>query len=521
MKIVAKNKLFRYAFCVLLIAVSCIECFAAGPAETIAPFIDEQTLAVVRVDFSKIELDPLFNEAGELVPEVKPYLAPAKAAAGGMLAMIRQAGGREVYYVVTIAGSLADADMIFVVAPLDGKDDVKTLTTLLKQQNPRGFTAIERIGNCLVAGSDSTVARLKTLKPDNRPELKAAFDAGGDAAATLLLLPPHYFRRIIVEMMPTLPDEFGGGSSQGFSDGFSWATIAVDAPPKTALRATIKSRDAESAQSLLDTWRRIYPLLLRGKDGQKGLLGISLEMSSDMEKLIELLMPKVEGDRLVLALNKDNGGIKTLVDVSRPLVISAQRADQRAATMNNSRQIVLATINYEMEKGVLPADIYAADGTPLLSWRVHLLPYLGHEELYKKFKLDEPWDGPNNIKLLVPTPPGLFLPASAECGRGATIFLRPLGKGTAFDGKQNLKMKDIKSVHDTIMFVEAVEACEVPWTKPADLPYDLDTPTKGLIDDSREGFIAAFFDGHTEIIPKTTDAERLRKMFEGNAASSK
>ena len=39
-------------------------------------------------------------------------------------------------------------------------------------------------------------------------------------------------------------------------------------------------------------------------------------------------------------------------------------------------------------------------GKPLLSWRVHLLPFLEENELYEQFKLDEPWDSPHNIKLL-------------------------------------------------------------------------------------------------------------------------
>ncbi len=46
------------------------------------------------------------------------------------------------------------------------------------------------------------------------------------------------------------------------------------------------------------------------------------------------------------------------------------------------------------------AAIFSKDGKPLLSWRVALLPYLGHEELYKQFKLDEPWDSEHNKKLL-------------------------------------------------------------------------------------------------------------------------
>src|SRR5437879_3096759 len=59
-----------------------------------------------------------------------------------------------------------------------------------------------------------------------------------------------------------------------------------------------------------------------------------------------------------------------------------------------------------MADGRLPAAVvYGKDGTPLLSWRVSLLPYIEEQELYKQFKLDEPWDSPHNIRLLPHMPP--------------------------------------------------------------------------------------------------------------------
>ena len=42
------------------------------------------------------------------------------------------------------------------------------------------------------------------------------------------------------------------------------------------------------------------------------------------------------------------------------------------------------------------------------SWRVLLLPYLDRSDLYKAYDFTEPWDGPNNRKLL-PAPQYLHL----------------------------------------------------------------------------------------------------------------
>ena len=38
--------------------------------------------------------------------------------------------------------------------------------------------------------------------------------------------------------------------------------------------------------------------------------------------------------------------------------------------------------------------------TPLLSWRVAILPFIGEQNLYNRFRLDQPWDSPHNIALL-------------------------------------------------------------------------------------------------------------------------
>jgi hypothetical protein len=67
--------------------------------------------------------------------------------------------------------------------------------------------------------------------------------------------------------------------------------------------------------------------------------------------------------------------------------------------------IALAMLIYERDHGTLP-PAYSVDeaGRPLHSWRVLLLPYLGHQTLQDKIRLDEPWDSPNNLPLLAEMP---------------------------------------------------------------------------------------------------------------------
>ena len=62
--------------------------------------------------------------------------------------------------------------------------------------------------------------------------------------------------------------------------------------------------------------------------------------------------------------------------------------------------IANALLAYQGANGTLP-PAYIADpmGTPLLSWRVLLLPYLDKADLYAQLDLTHAWDDPVNFPL--------------------------------------------------------------------------------------------------------------------------
>jgi hypothetical protein len=63
--------------------------------------------------------------------------------------------------------------------------------------------------------------------------------------------------------------------------------------------------------------------------------------------------------------------------------------------------VMLAMHNYHAAYNRLPGPaIMSADGKPLLSWRVALLPFLEEQALYEQFRLDEPWDSEHNLPLI-------------------------------------------------------------------------------------------------------------------------
>ncbi|MDO5579641.1 MAG: hypothetical protein Q4G69_00765 [Planctomycetia bacterium] len=128
-----------------------------------------------------------------------------------------------------------------------------------------------------------------------------------------------------------------------------------------------------------------------------------------------------------------------------------------------------------------PIAIKDAKGTPLLSWRVALLPALGPqgEELYKQFKLDEPWNGPNNIKLLEKMP-AIYQSINPGQPSSKTTFQIFSSPNTPFGKKPvGLAIKDLDNPGKTLMIVSTLPEKAVEWTKPESLEYKKEN-LKGL-----------------------------------------
>ena len=120
----------------------------------------------------------------------------------------------------------------------------------------------------------------------------------------------------------------------------------------------------------------------------------------------------------------------------------------------------------------------AADGIPLrssqLSWRVHLLPLLGHATLYKQFRLEEPWDSPHNQQLLA-SMPDCYRDADDLADSHKTRIVRIMGPGTPFpEPGLAPAMRDIRDgSSQTLHFIQAPAEDAVAWTQPEDLAVNL------------------------------------------------
>jgi hypothetical protein len=185
----------------------------------------------------------------------------------------------------------------------------------------------------------------------------------------------------------------------------------------------------------------------------------------------------------------------------------------RMTSSNNLKQIGLAFHNYYDANSHFPTNSYSPTGEPLLSWRVHILPYVEQGELYEKFKLDEPWDSSTNKPLLAQMPKTYASPNEDTHQVGMSYYRGFSQPGTILEQRTTVGMRNksiplglkLEEVHDgllnTIFVVEAGEAVE--WTRPEDLDGSGPFPKLGGLRPKSDIVNVLFGDGAVKGIKKT------------------
>lgn len=182
----------------------------------------------------------------------------------------------------------------------------------------------------------------------------------------------------------------------------------------------------------------------------------------------------------------------------------------------------MAVANYHDTYGALP-PAYLADaaGRPMHSWRVLLLPFLDQRDLYEAYDFNEPWDGPNNRKLIAQRPNVYALHDKASQTGTDTNYLAVVGAETAWPGATPLRYDEVgDGTSDTILIVENVGS-GIAWTAPRDLSFE--TMPLNLAVASPEGISSRYtppaavtLDGRVRTLHLELPMEGLRALLTAN-----
>jgi prepilin-type processing-associated H-X9-DG protein len=187
---------------------------------------------------------------------------------------------------------------------------------------------------------------------------------------------------------------------------------------------------------------------------------------------------------------------------------------------NNLRQIGMALHNYhDVYRSFPPAIVTDKQGKPMHSWRVAILPFLGHQDLYQQYDQKEPWDGPKNRALAGRMPPVYRCPNSPS-GGGQTSYVMVTGEGT-IGGKPNEAtslMQVTDGTANTIAVVE-VTGSSIQWMEPKELSLDQlswrlnDGTGTGPSSPHPGGVHVLFCDCSTHFLMDHLDPESLRRLL--------
>lgn len=188
----------------------------------------------------------------------------------------------------------------------------------------------------------------------------------------------------------------------------------------------------------------------------------------------------------------------------------------------NLSQMGVAIQNYRDAHNVYPQNTYEVRGKesrPLLSWRVHLLPFVGEQQLFKQFKLNEPWDSAANKPLLAQMPSVYTTNALRKKNSEGMTYLRGfIHEHSLFEKPvPGSPPRTIPGIGDgpanTIFVIESSEAVE--WTKPNDIDWPPGAPRPPLGgSEAWPYFMALMGDGQVKQLRRDIPEQTLRLLID-------
>jgi hypothetical protein len=191
--------------------------------------------------------------------------------------------------------------------------------------------------------------------------------------------------------------------------------------------------------------------------------------------------------------------------VTPPVVNLKRNAVARTGTGSKLGEVFKALELYANDNNgkYPPPYTKSAQGSPLLSWRVLILPYIEQQNLFNKFNQNEPWDGPTN-KPLLSFMPKMYLSSGNYDVNTAfkTTFLAPVAKETIFSPAGGVTKNSVSDgLSNTILIADVDDDFATEWTRPVDLNVNAQNPALGLTNSNPAGFMALFGDGSVKVAP--------------------
>lgn len=217
----------------------------------------------------------------------------------------------------------------------------------------------------------------------------------------------------------------------------------------------------------------------------------------------------VDGNRVTVSAARPDQLPQAIAGFAE-ILIEARKVDARE---NKLKQVAQAMLKYHAQHDQFPrvaAELDESSDAKGLSWRVHLLPMLGHQELHDRFHFNEPWDSEHNLAL-VDEMPRVF---DTNVTPGETTIVVMRGDQTAWSLDKSTRIKDIlDGTAQTIMLIDAGSKKSITWTKPDEI---VDDAGRTLVQQGIARIptmLVATFDGKTHRVSRNVSDKDLRALL--------
>ena len=295
------------------------------------------------------------------------------------------------------------------------------------------------------------------------------------------------------------PSSWENGAT-GSVRNFRWFSAGLNIQEKE-IRFRIKSANKATAEVFANGFKEFMNTF-------SGRMGFE-KNQPDLANWIGNLNLKTGNDQLELRFSDKS--FDAMVDHLSELtqqIIKRQAMRKASLTLE---AVAKAMLKYEEEHGTFPPPYSTdADGKPLLSWRVLILPYLDQKYLYQSFRLDEPWDSPHNIRYAGRVPRCFQVGETKMVNKQfQTRLLALVSENSALREKTTTIGQVVDGTVNTLSTVIASPQETVVWSKPDDLSGTPESISQKLIESSPNGFWAASCDSSVHFVMSGSDAQKL------------
>jgi hypothetical protein len=452
----------------------------SAPIARVQPYLEKTTVAAVNIDVAKLDFPSVIDWIGRISPNTPvDERNMVKTLGGSILTTLRQAGVSNAYASVSLRDVWTGGIVVYL--PCQDTASVKALAEVTLKQLPMLTQYQAYTGDGIVVVSRNDVWSRISSKPDaSDKSLLASIEANPAHNVVVGISIPQSLRKEVAQLWPqnspdNLPIKF---SPRELMSDIESIRLTANLSLQPTVTVTLNSETAEGAkkgQAFINQLVTIVPDVGLASNIQ----GQSLKVTIDDKKLSDTLQNYV--------------------------------ASNRFNAQNHLRQMGLGIMIYEQTHRMFPPrETRTKDGKPLLSWRVHILPYLEQQALYDQFHLDEPWDSPHNATL-VGKMPEIFAVDNDDLKAGKTRMQMPMMEGATFygDGPQVTFAKVTDGAANTILVVQAPKENAVPWTQPKDLELSADRLKEQFFGNAESTNIMCF-DGAVRKLFRTMKPEYIK-----------